>query len=84
MATILDKKMIVMSGESEIKTPNTGAKDMNDVDVYLIKEDDKIFNHSIYPNGLVLQMHQYQDKAIAYSNWNFVKQDDGNYIMVKP
>ncbi|WP_042682537.1 hypothetical protein [Anaerosalibacter massiliensis] len=84
MAITLDKKLVLASGELEIKTPNTGVKDMNDVDVYLIKEDGKIFNHSIYPNGLVLQMHQYQDKIIAYSNWDFVKQDDGDYIMVEP
>lgn len=57
---------------------------MNGVDVYLINEGDKVFNHSIYPNGLVIQVHQCADKVTHYSNWDFVKQDDGDYVMVEP
>lgn len=82
MAIILNNKLIFTPGKETIVAPYT--KEMDNVKVYLINEGNKIFNHSIYPNGLVIQTHQYVDKIVAYSNWNFVKQDNGHYIMVKP
>lgn len=84
MKTFLDKKLVITSGETKIKTPSTPPQILDDIDIYLINDGDKIFNHSIYPSGLVIQSHVYADKIINYSNWNFVPCDDGNYIMEKP
>lgn len=82
MTTILNNKIELISGESNILTP--GDHTLEDITVTLAKEDDIIINHSVYPNGLIVMSTVKADKITTYSNWNFQLNDDGNYTLIKP
>ena len=83
MNTILNNKLELTSGESKINTPGSHTS-LEEVEITLVKENDHIINHSVYPSGLILLTMQKANKISAYSNWNFQLNDDGNYTMVKP
>lgn len=83
MNTILNNKLELTSGEVVITTPGENTS-LDEIDFTLVKEDDHIINHSVYPSGLILLTVTRANKISHYSNWNFKLNDDGNYTMEKP
>lgn len=51
--------------------------EFNDIKKDIVQGEDCIINKSTYPNGVVIEMHQYSDRIFIKCNKELIENSDG-------
>lgn len=69
------------TGDTKLTIHTPFVKNFNDINNEVIQTANYINRISHYPNGAVLELHQYADKIIINSNVELISNPDGSYTL---
>lgn len=70
------KNKYVFKKDIEIKTP-CGAEDFSEIKKEISQTAEVIVNKSTYPNGVIIEIHQYADRIEVYSDSELKVNENG-------
>ena len=70
-----------ITGNTELKIHTPFVKNYDDIKNDVVQTANYTNNISRYPNGAVLELHQYSNKIIINSNVELIANPDGSYTL---